>query len=106
MTDAPKVIHVSSFFLFILNTPKYPQIYLDLQQLNPFGPVSIQAHNILRQHCSGMMALSLPGGVFAPDDSGKPARNGPGKAVLQPPSHRFRIILPLLGLRTHDFLPA
>ena len=53
-----------------------------------------------------MMALSLPGGIFAPDDSRKPARNGPGKAVLQPPSHRFRIVFPLLGLRTHDFLPA
>ena len=32
-------------------------------------------------------SLSLSGGLFAPDDSGKPARQGPGKAVLQPPSH-------------------
>jgi hypothetical protein len=32
-------------------------------------------------------SLSLSGGLFAPDDSGNPARQGPGKAVLQPLSH-------------------
>lgn len=42
-------------------------------------------------------SLLFSGEIPAQDDPGKPARERPGKAVLQPPPHRFGIILPLLS---------